>query len=111
MESYSQVVLFFMRKNEPGGLHACMKAHSANAHQQVTRLRGISNAGGSRWVERRVEFMILEFAGRVLLNVLKAMVWMALLMIRCVLELAKLTLLVFGLVARVFLVFARAVVD
>lgn len=45
--------------------------------------------------------MILEFAGRVLLNVLKAMVWMALLMIRCVLELAKLTLLVFGLVARV----------
>ena len=68
-------------------------------------------SGGSRWVERRVEFMILEFAGRVLLNVLKAMVWMALLMIRCVLELAKLTLLVFGLVARVFLVFARAVVD
>lgn len=55
--------------------------------------------------------MILEFAGRILLNVLKAMVWMALLMIRCVLELAKLTLLVFGLVARVFLVFARAVVD
>ena len=62
-------------------------------------------------MERRVEFMILEFAGRVLLNVLKAMVWMALLMIRCVLELANLTLLVFGLVARVFLVFARAVVD
>jgi len=62
-------------------------------------------------VERRVEFMILEFAGRVLLNVLKAMVWMALLMFRCVLGLAKLTLLVFGLVARVFLVFARAVVD
>lgn len=62
-------------------------------------------------MERRVVFMILEFAGRVLLNVLKAMVWMVLLMIRCVLELAKLTLLVFGLVARVFLVFARAVVD
>ena len=62
-------------------------------------------------MERRVEFMILEFAGRVLLNVLKAMVWMALLMIRCVLDLTKLTLLVFGLVARVFLVFARAVVD
>ena len=54
-----------------------------------------------------VEFMILEFIGRVL----KAMVWMALLMLRCVLGLAKLTLLVFGLVARVFLVFARAVVD
>mgnify|MGYP007030240302 CR=1 FL=1 len=66
---------------------------------------------GFRRVERRVEFMILEFVGRVLLNVLKAMVWMALLMLRCVLGLAKLTLLVFGLVARVFLVFARAVVD
>ena len=72
MDSYSQVVLFFMRKNEPGGLHACMKAHSANAHQQVIWLRGISNAGGSRWVERRVEFMILEFIGKVL----KAMVWL-----------------------------------
>lgn len=55
--------------------------------------------------------MILEFVGRVLLKVLKAMVWMALLMLRCVLGLAKLTLLVFGLVARVFLVFAKAVVD
>ena len=62
-------------------------------------------------MERRVEFMILEFVGRVLLNVLKAMVWMALLMLRCVLGLATLTLLVFGLVARVFLVFAKAVVD
>ena len=62
-------------------------------------------------MERRVEFMILEFVGRVLLNVLKAMVWMALLMLRCVLGLAKLTLLVFGLVERVFLVFAKAVVD
>lgn len=39
-------------------------------------------------MERRVEFMILEFVGRVLLNVLKAMVWMALLMFRCVLGLA-----------------------
>lgn len=47
-----------------------MKNHSANAHQQVIWLRGISNAGGSRWVERRVEFMILEFIGKVL----KAMV-------------------------------------
>ena len=27
-----------------------MKNHSANAHQQVIWLRGISNAGGSRWV-------------------------------------------------------------
>ena len=55
--------------------------------------------------------MILEFAGRVLLNALKAMVWLVLFLLRCVLELAKLTLLVFGLVARVFLVFARAAVD
>ena len=62
-------------------------------------------------MERRVEFMILEFVGRVLLNVLKAMVWMALLMFRCVLGLAKLTLLGFGLVERVFLVLARAAVD
>ena len=62
-------------------------------------------------MERRVEFMILEFVGRVLLNVLKTMVWLALLMIWCVLELARLTLLMFGLVTRVFLVFARAVVD
>lgn len=58
-------------------------------------------------MERRVEFMILEFIGRVL----KAMVWLVLFLLRCVLELAKLTLLVFGLVARVFLVFARAAVD
>ena len=49
-----------------------MKNHSANAHQQVIWLRGISNAGGSRWVERRVEFMIVEFIGKVL----KAMVWL-----------------------------------
>ena len=62
-------------------------------------------------MERRVEFMILEFVGRVLLNVLKAMVWMALLMFRCVLGWAKLTLLVVGLGARVFLVLARAAVD
>ena len=58
-------------------------------------------------MERRVEFMILEFIGKVL----KAMVWLVLFLLRCVLELAKLTLLVFGLVARVFLVFARAAVD
>lgn len=56
-------------------------------------------------------FMILQFVGKVLLNVLKAMVWLALFLLQCVLGLAKLTLLVFGLVARVFLVFARAVVD
>ena len=59
-------------QNEPGELRACMKNHLVNAHQQVIWLRGISNAGGSRWVERRVEFMILEFIGKVL----KAMVWL-----------------------------------
>lgn len=42
-----------------------------------------------------VEFMILEFIGRVL----KAMVWLVLFLLRCVLELAKMTLLVFGLVS------------
>ena len=55
--------------------------------------------------------MILEFIGRVLLNVLKTMVWLVLFLLRCVLELAKLMLLVFWLVARVFLVFAKAAVD
>ena len=98
-------------QNEPGELRACMKNHLVNAHQQVIWLRGISNAGGSRWMERRVEFMILEFIGRVLLNVLKAMVWLVLFLLRCVLELAKMTLLVFGLVARVFLVFVKVAVD
>ena len=62
-------------------------------------------------MERRVEFMILEFVGRVLLNVLKAMIWLVLFVLRFVLELAKLTLLMFGLVARVFFVFAKAAVD
>ena len=55
--------------------------------------------------------MSLDFMGGVLLNVVKTMVWLVLFLLRCVLELAKLTLLVFGLVARVFLVFARAAVD
>lgn len=54
-----------------------------------------------------VEFMILEFIGRVL----KAMVWLVLFLLRCVLELAKMTFLVFGLVARVFLVFVKVAVD
>ena len=40
----------FCAQNEPGELRACMKNHSVNAHQQVIWLRGISNAGGSRWV-------------------------------------------------------------
>lgn len=49
----------------------------------------------------------VEFIGRVL----KAMVWLVLFLLRCVLELAKMTLLVFGLVARVFLVFVKVAVD
>lgn len=85
-------------------MHESTFGECASTSDLVTR--GISNAGGSRWMERRVEFI-----GRVLLNVLKAMVWLVLFLLRCVLELAKLTLLVFGLVARVFLVFARAAVD
>lgn len=36
MESYSQVVLFFVRKNGLGELRACMKVHSANAYYRVT---------------------------------------------------------------------------
>lgn len=63
MESYSQVVLFFVCKNEPGELRVCMKNHSANAHQQVIWLRGISNAGGSLWVERR-EFYDFTICGQ-----------------------------------------------
>ncbi len=38
-------------------------------------------------MERRVEFMILEFVGRVLLNVLKAMVWLVLFRKRQILRL------------------------
>ena len=47
-------------------------------------------------MERRVEFMILEFVGRVLLNVLKALVWLVLFLLWCVLELAKLREVPFG---------------
>lgn len=56
-------------------------------------------------------FMIWQFVGSVLWKVLKAVAWLVLAMLRCVLELAKLTLLLFGLVARVFLIFAREAVD
>lgn len=55
--------------------------------------------------------MILQFVGKVLWNILKAVVWLVLTAFRCMLELAKLVLLMFGLVARVFLVFAKAAVD
>lgn len=55
-------------------------------------------------------FMIWQFVGSVLWKVLKAVAWLVLATLRCVLELAKLALLVFGLVARVFLIFAKAAV-
>ena len=56
-------------------------------------------------------FMIWQLVGSVLWNVLKVVAWLVLATLRCVLELAKLTLLLLGLVARVFLIFARAAVD
>ena len=55
--------------------------------------------------------MVWQFVGSILWKVLKAVVWLLLAALRCVLELAKLALLVFGLVARVFLIFAKAAVD
>lgn len=55
--------------------------------------------------------MILQFVGSVLWKFLKVVAWLMLATLRCVLEFAKLTLLLFGLVARVFLIFARAAVD
>lgn len=55
--------------------------------------------------------MIWQLVGSVLWKVLKAVAWLVLAALRCMLELAKLMLLMFGLVARVFLVFARAAVD
>ena len=57
------------------------------------------------------DLMVLQFVGSVLLNVLKAIAWLVLATLRCVLELAKLALLVFGLAARLFLIFAKAAVD
>ena len=55
--------------------------------------------------------MIWQLVGSVLWKVLKAVVWLVLATLKCVLELAKLILLLFGLVARVFLIFVRAAVD
>jgi len=57
------------------------------------------------------EDLMMQFVGSVLWKVLKAVAWLMLATLKCVLELAKLTLLLFGLVARVFLIFARAAVD
>lgn len=55
--------------------------------------------------------MIFQFVRSVLWKVLKAAAWLMLATLRCGLELAKLVLLAFGLVARIFLVFARAAVS
>lgn len=57
------------------------------------------------------DFMVLQFVCSILWKVLKAIAWLMLATLKCVLELAKLALLLFGLVARVFLIFARAAVD
>ena len=104
------MVLFFVRKNEPGGRRATRK-HSANAHHRVTLVtRYTLFSGGSRWVERRM-FMIWQLVGRVLWKVMKAVAWLVLVTFKGVLELSKLALLLFGLVARVFLIFTRAADD
>ena len=57
------------------------------------------------------EDLMMQLVGSVLWKVLKAVAWLVLATLKCVLELAKLILLLFGLVARVFLIFARAAVD
>ena len=57
------------------------------------------------------EDLMMQLVGSVLWKVLKAVVWLVLATLKCVLELAKLILLLFGLVARVFFIFARAAVD
>lgn len=57
------------------------------------------------------EDLMMQFVGSVLWKILKAVAWLVLATLKCVLELAKLVLLLFGLVARVFFIFARAAVD
>lgn len=81
MESYSQVVLFFVPffRVAPDGLKG--------------------------------EFMILQFVGRGLWNIFRTAVWLLLTVLRCALEFGKLMLLMFGLVTKIFLVFARVAVS
>lgn len=57
------------------------------------------------------EDLMMQFVGSVLWKILKAVAWLVLATLKCVLELAKLVLLLFGLVARVFFIFARVAVD
>ena len=57
------------------------------------------------------EDLMMQFVGRGILMVLKAIVWLLLAILRLALEALKIFLLLFGLVARVFLIFVKAAVD
>ena len=57
------------------------------------------------------EDLMMQFVGRGILMVLKGIVWLVFAILRLALEALKIFLLLFGLVARVFLIFARAAVD
>ena len=57
------------------------------------------------------EDLMMQLVGRGIFMVLKAIVWLVLAILRLALEALKIFLLLFGLVARVFLIFARAAVD
>lgn len=56
------------------------------------------------------ENLMMQLVGRGILMVLKVIVWVALAILRLALEVLKMFLLLFGLVVRIFLVFARAAV-
>ncbi len=56
------------------------------------------------------EDLMMQLVGRGILMVLKAIVWMVLALLRLALEVLKIFLLLFGLVARVFLIFVKAAV-
>lgn len=53
------------------------------------------------------EDLMMQVVGRGMLMVLKAVVWLVLAILRLALEVLKIFLLLFGLVARVFLYFCR----
>lgn len=59
----------------------------------------------------RKEDLMMQLVRRGLLMVLKAIVWLVFAILRLALEALKIFLLLFGLVARVFLIFAGAAVD
>lgn len=56
------------------------------------------------------EDLMMQLVERGALMVLKAMVWVVLVVLRLALEVLKIFLLLFGLVARVFLIFVKATV-